>query len=273
MNGNGMRHGRPANWRDFQGTGVFLASFAVLGILGISFQPALDRWVAFLFALVSCGCGALIGFLYGIPRSAPHVAVSTGAHSVVVAGPTAGNVGASVAEPEPAPGSTGSGAAKPTDAAAARTHAVAATLPADSAKHDATAVAPSSPATSTGAAARVAASGAAVPSTVADPAASALPTTKDANTNLEEIADWLTKILLGAGLTQVAKLPDALEAMAKKVTPIAGPGAANVVPVVISTWLFFGVLGFFMGYLMTRLFVAGALTRADSASPSSPTAG
>jgi len=84
-----------------------------------------------------------------------------------------------------------------------------------------------------------------------------------ANTNLEEIADWLTKILLGAGLTQIGKVPGALESMAKKIegTPAT---AINVAPIAISIWLFFIIFGFFLGYLMTRLFLAGAFSRAEA---------
>ena len=39
-----------------------------------------------------------------------------------------------------------------------------------------------------------------------------------ANTNLEQISDWLTKILVGVGLTQIGRIPDALNAVAETAT-------------------------------------------------------
>lgn len=80
-------------------------------------------------------------------------------------------------------------------------------------------------------------------------------------TNLEEIADWLSKILLGAGLTQISMVPEALENMALRVSG-ADNLTSNVVPITISVWVYFVIVGFFLGYLVTRLFVAGALKRA-----------
>lgn len=90
------------------------------------------------------------------------------------------------------------------------------------------------------------------------PSTSPSTTTK---TNLEEIADWLTKILLGAGLTQIGRVPSALESMAHQ---ISGPANSNIVPITISIWLYFSILGFFLGYLVTRLFLTRALAWADS---------
>ena len=43
-----------------------------------------------------------------------------------------------------------------------------------------------------------------------------------ANTNLEQISDWLTKILVGIGLTQIGKLPALLQKYAKICAPGLG---------------------------------------------------
>lgn len=80
-------------------------------------------------------------------------------------------------------------------------------------------------------------------------------------TNLEEIADWLTKILLGAGLTQIGQIPTALQSMASN---ISAPTDSNIIPITISIWLYFSILGFFLGYLVTRLFLTRALAWADT---------
>jgi hypothetical protein len=85
-----------------------------------------------------------------------------------------------------------------------------------------------------------------------------------ANTNLEQISDWLTKILVGVGLTQLIVLPEKLQALGLFLAP--GFGAVphpNVMAIVIV--LYFSVSGFLFGYLWTRLFLAGALREADVA--------
>ncbi|MGE5378066.1 MAG: hypothetical protein ACM3XO_23645 [Bacteroidota bacterium] len=83
-----------------------------------------------------------------------------------------------------------------------------------------------------------------------------------ANTNLEQISDWLTKILVGVGLTQLNKIPTALQQVGQSVS--AGFGQPNVTPVfVLSTILFFLISGFLFGYLWTRLFLPGAFRQAD----------
>lgn len=82
------------------------------------------------------------------------------------------------------------------------------------------------------------------------------------NTNLEQISDWLTKILVGVGLTQLNDLPKSLGALGSFVSQKMGLGPAgevfgSAVP------LYFLVVGFLFGYLWTRLFLAGALRQAD----------
>ena len=82
------------------------------------------------------------------------------------------------------------------------------------------------------------------------------------NTNLEQISDWLTKILVGVGLTQMA----AISAWFASVTSIAaaGLGGSEAGRVVASTIIvFFAVCGFLFGFLWTRLFLPRALHDAD----------
>jgi hypothetical protein len=83
-----------------------------------------------------------------------------------------------------------------------------------------------------------------------------------ANTNLEQISDWLTKILVGVGLTQINKIPTALQQVSQSIA--GGFGGTNVTPVfVLPTILFFLICGFLFGYLWTRLFLPGAFRQAD----------
>jgi MFS family permease len=90
------------------------------------------------------------------------------------------------------------------------------------------------------------------------------------NTNLEQISDWLTKIIVGLGLVQLRTVPAHLQKaaqwMAQSFLP---PAAAGALPPEAATSfagaliIFFAVLGFLGGYLTTRLFLAGAFGRAD----------
>lgn len=92
-----------------------------------------------------------------------------------------------------------------------------------------------------------------------------LETTYIANTNLEQISDWLTKILVGVGLTQLASLPDTLRAYASYVGAGLGGFASSQI-FAIGILVFFVINGFLIAYLWTRLYLAGAMRQADSSS-------
>jgi hypothetical protein len=83
------------------------------------------------------------------------------------------------------------------------------------------------------------------------------------NTNLEQISDWLTKILVGVGLTQLQDIKIGIASIIKFATPAlgsptyAGPFAGSL--------LLLGVIsGFLFGYLWTRLFLIDAFRDADN---------
>jgi hypothetical protein len=82
------------------------------------------------------------------------------------------------------------------------------------------------------------------------------------NTNLEQISDWLTKILVGVGLTQINSIPGKLQEVIRYVAKGMGASASDEI-FALSVLLYFVVVGFLFGYLWTRLFLAGALRRAD----------
>ncbi len=98
------------------------------------------------------------------------------------------------------------------------------------------------------------------PASGTDPAA---PGTRyTANTNLEQVSDWLTKLLLGVGLTQLGSIWDRLRALGRALAPALG-SRADSPAFAAALVLYFLVLGFLGGWLLTRLLLAGALTQAD----------
>jgi len=85
-----------------------------------------------------------------------------------------------------------------------------------------------------------------------------------ANTNLEQISDWLTKILVGVGLTQIKELQSGLISLSAFAAQGLGAQAhSQVFAFVLLSY--YAVVGFLFGYLWTRLFLAGALRVADQA--------
>jgi hypothetical protein len=89
----------------------------------------------------------------------------------------------------------------------------------------------------------------------------AVATPRD-NTNLEQISDWLTKILVGVGLTQIGHLGGALATVSKVVAAGLGGAAAlqrSDATVAGATIVYFLICGFLSVYLWTRLYLPGAM--------------
>lgn len=86
------------------------------------------------------------------------------------------------------------------------------------------------------------------------------------NSNLEQISDWLTKILVGASLVQMREIKDLLVKLANRLagTPRADQAFAFSLFVII----YFLVLGFVSSYLLARIWMPVVLKRGlDAASP------
>jgi len=84
------------------------------------------------------------------------------------------------------------------------------------------------------------------------------------NTNLTEISDWLTKILVGLGLVNLQKIPDQISRLVDILASGLQPAdPANQKGFALALIVCFLILGFLYGYLYTRLFLAGAFARAD----------
>jgi hypothetical protein len=83
-----------------------------------------------------------------------------------------------------------------------------------------------------------------------------------ANTNLEDISDWLTKILVGVGLTQLTSIPSGFKALVDvvKVAMGAGDDSAAIAGSLLVGYLIIGFLG---TYLWARTRLGQALRLAD----------
>jgi hypothetical protein len=82
------------------------------------------------------------------------------------------------------------------------------------------------------------------------------------NTNLEEISDWLTKIIVGLSLIQLGLLLDRLKEFAEFMKPALG-GEPSAPAFAISVLVLFSVDGFLTLYFATRLYVGEAFARAE----------
>lgn len=83
-----------------------------------------------------------------------------------------------------------------------------------------------------------------------------------ANTNLEQISDWLTKILVGVGLTQVREIGNKLNEVSGSVARAFDSPNGNR-SFSLALIIFYILTGFLFSYLWTRLYFAGALREAD----------
>lgn len=82
------------------------------------------------------------------------------------------------------------------------------------------------------------------------------------NTNLEEISDWLTKIIVGVSLVEAQKIKAALGEAAMLIAK--GLGGPDQVSFAYALMLYFSVSGFLGSYLLTRLYLQRALDDAST---------
>ncbi len=111
--------------------------------------------------------------------------------------------------------------------------------------------------------------GSAPPSSVkvVPPAQNPTPAARDSSiSNLEQVADWVTKLLLGGGLTQMQRIPPKIWSWGRMVAlgilgPAGGTEQAIVAHQAFSAGLLvYGfVLGFFAGFLITKLQLGKAI--------------
>jgi CheY-like chemotaxis protein len=84
------------------------------------------------------------------------------------------------------------------------------------------------------------------------------------NTNLEQVSDWLTKIIVGVSLIELKNFPDYMNRAA---TFIGNglDGGPNTHVFAGAMIIYFALLGFLSSYLLTRLYLTSAFKRADEA--------
>jgi len=86
------------------------------------------------------------------------------------------------------------------------------------------------------------------------------------NTNLIEISDWLTKIIVGLGLINFGKIPSIVLGVAtifaQAIT--GGDPSKGVISVAVAVIVSYTATGLLFGYLITRLYLASAFHKADS---------
>ncbi len=103
-----------------------------------------------------------------------------------------------------------------------------------------------------------------IPRTLQGDVADKTKRTYQVNTNLEQISDWLTKIIVGLTLVNLREIPGQIMNMSTYFAPAFGGGRSAEV-LSGSAAVYFAVIGFFWGYLGTRLYLAGAIPWADDA--------
>ena len=79
--------------------------------------------------------------------------------------------------------------------------------------------------------------------------------TYQGNTNLEQISDWLTKILVGAGLVELGNLGNSFQGLTSKLA--AGGCLGNCGQLVAgSVIILYAIAGFGLAYLYARIYLA-----------------
>ncbi|UVO32256.1 hypothetical protein [Bradyrhizobium arachidis] len=96
--------------------------------------------------------------------------------------------------------------------------------------------------------------------------AAAAPTSR-VNTNLEDISDWLTKTLVGVGLTQLYFVPHYLWQAAEKINNAGFRWDGSGQLLAIALFLYFAPGGFWLGYVGTRTILTKLLDTIDGPSP------
>ncbi len=81
------------------------------------------------------------------------------------------------------------------------------------------------------------------------------------NTNLEQISDWLTKILVGVGLTQLTQIPPLLQSIG--FYAVKDFNVAGAYPMAVALAIVFFIGGFLVAFLWTRLEYAGMQAISD----------
>jgi hypothetical protein len=86
-----------------------------------------------------------------------------------------------------------------------------------------------------------------------------------ASTNLTEISDWLTKIIVGVGLVEAKGIFDHLSQLSQALGKMLFDGAVGSQLVIPSIIVSGALVGFLYAYLFTQLVIAALMARTDAA--------
>ena len=86
--------------------------------------------------------------------------------------------------------------------------------------------------------------------------------TLGSNTNLEQISDWLTKIIVGLGLVEIRTLVKSTEQFIDFLAPSLGGGGKGSA-FALALLVIFGSSGFLALYLVTRVWVVVLFARTE----------
>lgn len=81
------------------------------------------------------------------------------------------------------------------------------------------------------------------------------------NTSFDQMSDWLTKILVGVGLTQLVGVPSRLQALGNYLSPALG-GVETSANVAVTLVLASSVIGFLISFVFTKLVLSPDLADA-----------
>ncbi|UCD65053.1 MAG: hypothetical protein JSW34_06380 [Candidatus Zixiibacteriota bacterium] len=91
------------------------------------------------------------------------------------------------------------------------------------------------------------------------------------NSNLEKVSDWLTSIIIGLSLVELRDIPGGVDQLSRHIASGFGNGTGGPVSFATSLIIYFLVLGFCSGYLLTRVYLSIAFKDVDcSADPNVP---
>ena len=91
---------------------------------------------------------------------------------------------------------------------------------------------------------------------------SSVSTSYRANTSLEQISDWLSKMIVGVSLVEIKVIPGKLKEFAAYISKGLGQGESEEV-FALTILLYFAVCGFVFGFLWARLYLARWFRQAD----------
>lgn len=81
------------------------------------------------------------------------------------------------------------------------------------------------------------------------------------NSNLDQVSDWLTKILIGLGLVELGRIADGIGNLGDSMAAALG-GGAGAKALALSVLIYSAIDGFLLGYLWTRIVVSRGLKEA-----------